>query len=314
MARDPMQRDPSTLKPLPVGQPVIAGFGPQPTPNPPVAYSGGTEPATASGQTQTPGWASDPQYAGMDPALKKIYLDSGYAPAGAGSGFADWQYWNSKPSQFDRLKSDIAGTGSDQTTGTPWDTGAWQNSGKGASAGGAGFTPGMGAFDVQSYLARFGPSAITNNPKGDELYKRLMSIADQSTNISPNDPTIKAQTDAFRAETDRGAKDYLAAAAEKGGALGNLDATARSAYEKSGQATAGFQAQAMANELTARRQQIMQALSGASGLLTSEQQMQLQEELASMDAALNESQFGRNLAERGYEYDTTTNNAIFGGV
>jgi len=57
-------------------------------------------------------------------------------------------------------------------------------------------------------------------------------------------------------------------------------------------------------------------LQGAQGFLTAQQQMQLQEELAKMDVQLRqyqfgqsqgqqESQFTRDLSERGYEYDTT---------
>jgi len=70
---------------------------------------------------------------GIDPNLWKIYQDAGQDPAGRGTGFADWQYWQGVgPSQYDRLAKDIAGTGTDQTTGTPWGAGAWQNSGRGA--------------------------------------------------------------------------------------------------------------------------------------------------------------------------------------
>lgn len=71
---------------------------------------------------------------GIDPALAAIYQKAGVTPGDRGTGFADWQYWQGVgPSQYSRLASDIAGTGPDQTTGTPWAAGAWQNSGRGGS-------------------------------------------------------------------------------------------------------------------------------------------------------------------------------------
>ena len=122
-------------------------------------------------------------------------------------------------------------------------------------------------------------------------------------------------------------KNYLSGAAERGGQNANLDAEARSASEKAGQNTAGFQAQLMQQELSSRRAEIQQALQGAQGLLTAEQAMKLQDELAHLNTALsawgttqslgaNESQFARQLAERGYEYDSDNqfrNSPLYGG-
>lgn len=304
----------------------------QPVPGGAVAYPGAAAPTTPPAATPTPAaaptptppaWMSDPQFAGMDPALQQIYTNAGQTPAGRGTGFADWQYWQGVgPSQYGRLTNDIAGTGSDQPTGTPWGTGAWSNSGANAGAAGTGTQGSLSAFTVSPFAA---PqlSAPLSNPQGTQLYDTLMGIAGQSTNVSPNDPVIKAQSDAYAASTDRATKDYLAAAAEKGGPYGNTDAITRSMTEQAGQAEGAFTANAMASELQARRQQIMQALSGAAGLLTSEQSMQLQSELGNLDAQLsawstqqnlaaNESQFGRSLAEQAYQFDTTNNNAVFG--
>jgi hypothetical protein len=119
-----------------------------------------------------------------------------------------------------------------------------------------------------------------------------------------NDPIIKNQTDAFRAEQERGVRSGLSALAEKAGSGANLNAETRSGYEKAGQATSAFEAQLMQHELNARRQEIESALSGAMGFLTNEQQMMLQEELAQLQLAQQESQFGRGLAEQGFEFGT----------
>lgn len=132
-----------------------------------------------------------------------------------------------------------------------------------------------------------------------------MKRANQSLVQDPNDPIIRNQTDAYNAQNTRESRNYLAGVAERGGPNANVNAETRAASEKVGQLGGQFQAQLMQRELDARRQEIQSALSGAAGFLTQEQQMQLQEEMAALDRAQNESQFGRNLGQRAYEYDTT---------
>lgn len=109
-------------------------------PDVPSATNGGVTgplpPPTATPSAAS--WLNDPQFSGMDPALRQIYQQGNLSPSGLGSGFADWQYWQGKgPSQYQRLTNDIAGTGTDQPTGTPG-TGPWQNSGRGQMASGMG--------------------------------------------------------------------------------------------------------------------------------------------------------------------------------
>lgn len=101
-------------------------------------------PPTQQPAPQAPPPSSGP--AGIDPKLLQIYQSGGLTPAGRGSGFADWQYWQDKPSQWGRLTADIAGTGTDNPEGTPGQ-GAWSSSGGGGGgnfggAGGAGYTSG----------------------------------------------------------------------------------------------------------------------------------------------------------------------------
>jgi hypothetical protein len=75
--------------------------------------------------------------AGIDPRLADLYNTAGLTPGGQGTGFADWQYWQDKMTQpgndpnyfINRLQADLAGTGTDQPTGTPGE-GAWSKSGQ----------------------------------------------------------------------------------------------------------------------------------------------------------------------------------------
>lgn len=268
--------------------------------------------------------------AGMDPALWNIYKDSGLTPSNdRGTGFADWQYWQGVgPSQYDRLKADIAGTGTDQPTGTPG-SGAWSSSGaadraRGAVGGNGFMTPGAASTSVPF---DFAPSVTKTDPRTDPFYQSLIARSSQSLNVDPNDPIIKGQVDAFRGEQTRAGRDAMSAAAEKGGATANQDAINRSTFEKEGQATSAYQAQLMGNEIAARRQEIQAALNGEQGVLTAAQQAALQEELAQLDVRLRsyqfgqsqnqqESQFARTLAQRAFESDSQNqflNSPLYGG-
>jgi hypothetical protein len=127
------------------------------------------------------------------------------------------------------------------------------------------------------------------------LYAKLMGRADQSLALDPStDPIIRPQVDAFDASRQRQDKNTLSSLAEQAGPNSNLEAAKRSAGEASGQATSSYQAGLAQNEVTARRQEIAQALQLGAGLLTQEQQMALQEELHNLDLQQNAYQFDIN--------------------
>ncbi len=154
----------------------------------------------------------------------------------------------------------------------------------GAVTGGGGLPSGMGSPDAQS------------------LFDLLMQRAKQSEVIDPNDPVLKAQTDAFRAEQTQDARNMQSAAAESAGpGPTNLDAINRSTGEKVGQNTSAFQAGLMGQELIARRAEIQDALTGAAGLLTAEQTLALNQELGLIDAQIRKDA----LAQQAYQYDTS---------
>jgi hypothetical protein len=136
-------------------------------------------------------------------------------------------------------------------------------------------------------------AGLQNSPEAQKLFQTLMGKATASPDVDPNDPIIKAQTEAYGANATRGARDFMTMAAERGGPYQSQDAAERSALEKAAQSTAGFGAQLMSDERAARRQDIQQALGMGSQFLTAQQSQALQEELDKL-----------NLQERGYEFDT----------
>ena len=92
---------------------------------------------------------------------------------------------------------------------------------------------------------------------------------------------------------------------QTGGALaGQAAGGAREAAEN----IAGFQSQLAAREMQSRRQQLMQALQMGAGLLSADQQRDLQRELSTLDAAirqqLGQGQLALGQGQLGLGYDT----------
>lgn len=221
---------------------------------------------------------------GIDPRLWALFQKYGKTPTGAGTGNTDWQYWQGKINApgadsgyyLNRLSSDFAGTGPDVGGG-------------GAGGYGGGFTP---STPVSQWSA---------DPRTNELYSLLQGQATQSKIVDPNDPIIRNQVDAFGAQETRAQRNYLADLAERGGGNANLGMERRMTAEKIGQDTAGFQAQLMGNELSARRQEIQQALQGELGFLSDQQKLELQNQLAIMDNLLGQA----GLQQGAYQFDQT---------
>lgn len=128
--------------------------------------------------------------------------------------------------------------------------------------------------------------------RADALYGELNARATQGLDINPNDPIIRNQVDAFRAEQTRGGRDFLSDVAEQSGPLANLRGEQRMAAERTGQNTAGFQSELMGRELGARRDEIAQALAQQGAMLSGDQQRALQQQLAFMDQAMREGSLG----------------------
>ncbi len=196
----------------------------------------------------------------------------------------------------------------------------WFQNGADRFAGPGGAAPGAAAGGAGLAVAGVGSSALgsanPNTGRANALYDLLMQRAGQSLDVNPDDPIIRRQSDAYGAQQERSRRDYLASVAEREGDNANIGAETRRSAEQVGQSTGAFEAQLMGQELSARRQEIRDALNGAMGFLTNQQQLQLQEELAQLELALRqyqfganlgqeESQFGRTLAQRAFEADQT---------
>jgi hypothetical protein len=147
------------------------------------------------------------------------------------------------------------------------------------------------------------PNTTFGTSKGDVLYGTLNDRASQGLAVNPSDPAIRQQSDVYAANQQRGMRDYLSNQAEQRGPLVNLQGERRMASERAAQATSGFEAELMSREVAARRDEISQALSQMGGMISQEQQMGLQRELASLNAQLQREQMAQSgmLAGRGLD-------------
>jgi hypothetical protein len=127
-----------------------------------------------------------------------------------------------------------------------------------------------------------GPTGAGTGARGAQwqaLYDELVKRSQQSLDVNPNDPVIKAQTDAAAAIANREALKQQQTAAARGGpyATGAQQAAQRASNEGVQLQMASMQAELMGREVAARRQEIAQALSGRQGMLTVEEQSRLRE-------------------------------------
>lgn len=189
-------------------------------------------------------------------------------------------------------------------TGDPNDP----NWGKPNGGAGGGTTPGVTGMNPGA--GGINNSGIPGGAAG-SLFNTLMGRANQSLDVNRKDPIIANNVNAYDAAQERSNRDYLRHVAEQAGPISNLNQERRMTAESRGRNTGGFQAQLMQQELTARRSEIQQALSGATGLLTEEQRQSLSRELAQMDNALSyarlnqdNSQFTQNMNQNAYQFDS----------
>lgn len=126
--------------------------------------------------------------------------------------------------------------------------------------------------------------------------------ANPNFTIDPNDPIIKNQVDAYDASQQRATRNSLDALAEREGTHANISAETRHANEASGQATAGFQASLIGQELTARRQEAEQALQLNAQYLTADQQRQAQLKIEQLRNAEQAYEFDANQGQSNSQY------------
>lgn len=137
-----------------------------------------------------------------------------------------------------------------------------------------------------SSAASVTPTAASMDPA---LHQAIMDLlARGTTPVSPDDPTIKSTVDAANVQGQRANQVNRAALAERAAAEGlptsSFDTSIASANEQLGENLGGLQAQLMTQELQNRRQDVVNALSFATG----QDQQALQLQLAQIDEALQQ--------------------------
>lgn len=148
---------------------------------------------------------------------------------------------------------------------------------QGAFGGGSGGAGGFGGYGT--------------NAQRDELYNTLMQRSNQGLNINAQtDPNIRQQADPYAAQVERERRRYMADTAERMGPLANIQGESRLASERAGQASGLFESQLIGREMQARRDEIAQALASRQGMLSQEQQLAMQRELAQLDAQIRNRQ------------------------
>lgn len=164
-------------------------------------------------------------------------------------------------------------------------------------AGYRGYGPAGGAGGSQGNPGGYGSGSLgtSGGSAQQQLYDLLMQRATQSLNINPlTDSIIAPQVNDARAQQERVGRDFINDTAESGNpySTGGLQNTRTQTGERVGQNVSALQSQLTQNELTARRGEIQQALSGATGFLTQQQQLALQQQLGLIDAALKQQSIG----------------------
>lgn len=128
----------------------------------------------------------------------------------------------------------------------------------------------------------------TNQGTQDVVRNSYLEQATQPKTIDRNDPNVRAQADAFAAQTERARRNYIADKSEALGpyATGALSSEERLATERAGQAAGSFEAELVGRELQNRRDEIQNALTNLSGMLSADQQRALTKELAELNASI----------------------------
>ena len=134
---------------------------------------------------------------------------------------------------------------------------------------------------------------VAQRAKADSLFGTLLNRSQQGLAVDRNDPIIRAQADANAANLSRERRSYLSDTAERSGPYANMQGERRMTAERAGQAAGGFEAALLGRELQSRRDEISEALSGMQGILSADQQNNLQRQLSLMDNAIRQTQLGQ---------------------
>lgn len=254
---------------------------------PPAGQGSSTTPASFGGPTpsgQTPPPSINPQVVYTDPSGK------GYDPNQLSQAWSNGSVTDPRVrdilSQYNLTPGQTNPAYSPSTTPPTSPSGGLGALGAGAAALAPSAIPNPTASNT---------SNLSGSGQSQDLVNLLMQRAGQSLAVDPmTDPILRPQLDAANAAAQRANRSYLSESAEKMGPNSNTDATARSLAENTAQGQSQLAATLGQNELTARRSEIQNALAESGSMLTSQQQLSLQQELGLIDAQLRGQQLQTN--------------------
>lgn len=180
-----------------------------------------------------------------------------------------------------------------------------RETGGGAPAGGGGSTAaGAGNGNLSGLLMQLLSQGSRTSGDRSGILSRLMSLADQYAKpVSPDDPNIKASTDAYAGQVGRSVNRFRKTAAERayaeGVPTGAFDAQIGNAEMAGGRAQGDFESGLMRDEMVSRRNALMSTLQSAGSLLSAQDSADIQSKIANMDAILRSQ--GLDVSNRGLD-------------
>ena len=147
---------------------------------------------------------------------------------------------------------------------------------------------------LQNWLQSQQPNAQTTADRS-SLLQRLLGLADQySQPVTAQDPTIAAAADAYHGTSARSVNAYREMAAERANAegvpTGAFDSQIGNAQNTAGENEANYTTSLMNTEMQSRRSALMSVLQNAGGLMSAEDQSDIQNKIAAIDSMLSEQQ------------------------
>lgn len=256
--------------------------------------------------------------------IDALYQQYGIGDGGRGSGFADRAYWLEHPSEIlnGRLAADLAGTGSDQPTGTPG-TGPWQNSGRNAATGAAPTSAAAAAPVVANTSGApiaYNPGAVA--PQESEFTKYLRELiksrlSSASTAVDPNAPNIAAPLTAARDEATRASDKERTDTAERLYAQGGLNTNAlNQTIQQSSERNAGslstLRGTLIMNAYNQKNQELQSLLQMALASGDAQSARDVQAQIANLNAEIQREGLGVTLAINTANQNANTVGAALG--
>lgn len=188
-----------------------------------------------------------------------------------------------------------------------------ESGGAAAPAGGGSATSAGSGSQLSDYLLQLlmGNQGNKTDPARAALMARINGLMDQySQPVTAEDPTISASTQAYTGQVGRGVNAFKKTAAERsyaeGVPTGSFDAAIGNAEMSGGRSVGDFQTGLMRDETLSRRNSLMSTLQSAGGLLSAQDQADIQNKIANMDAVLKSA--GIDVSNKGLDITSQLGN------